>query len=147
MTNYTLRFNQVLTSGSQSSTYIAIAAIALSLLLLVVLIHQLGGIKLHLKEIRDTLSPKDEAISGNTTAANPLAADVSEHIPEDELIAVFMAAITAYEADMASTSEASIAADTRKDNLHTAVPLAAASTNWNAPSTAGFRIKSIKRVS
>ena len=143
MFNLTNLTPQLLADSLIPVQYFLIAlTVAVFVLLFVLIIHIASG-KRAIEDlgttIRDLLgtSPLTPAVASVHTAAVP------DDMSEDELVAVMMAAISAYEADTKATTSDTIAAGALSSSAsNEPYPEQAAPTNL-----AGFKIRSIKRVS
>lgn len=142
----------LLTSGDSPMEQATIAMAVAGLITLFILLYQLSDIRKQLTRFYEKWS-KDAAIreeSSNTITASARKAQptVDFDLEADELTAVLAAAIYAYEADLTSqglTEETVGTADMIQ--LAAGPERLTAPVRWNAPTTAGFRVRSIKRVS
>lgn len=151
MPDLTFALKTVLVSDAMPLEYTKIALTAAVLLVLLALLYHVSANRKQVTEISEKLSlGLNNAELSQEKASKQLTmsrSDDADHLDDYELAAVLTAAIAAYESGL-SVSEASeeISTELSANTIHHA-PVAATIPKWDAPTTAGFRIRSIKRVS
>lgn len=150
MPQFIFGFPLLMSSGNQALDYGELVLQALILLVLLIIVSRLVEISRNLKNrsSNSDLQNTATAFGAGTPSTHQLqlANDMPSDLTDDELVAVLTAAIQAYEAD--TYTSASVSDQQAITSNVSATTSASNNVNeWNAPTTAGFRIKSIKRVS
>ena len=130
----------LMSSGQVFTDYSSLAIQALILLILLIILSRAGQIRDLLKKASNITDASVPDLLANDTALGVMQSD---DLSEEELVVVLTAAIQAYEADRIATIAPSsvdhIDSDSSYSQQSETVPL--------IETTAGFRIKSIRRVS
>ncbi len=150
MFNSTFAIPAVLVSETLPLQYTLITLTAAILLVLLFLLYQVSGNRRQVTDIHEKLSKRlsqATAFDAGSAVAPAGMPSLSGEADDHELLAVLTAAVAAYEADIKSSEPTVIAYSDSETDILVTDSLTGREHKWDAPTTAGFRVRSIKRVS
>ena len=150
MFNSTFSIPAVLVSESLPLQYTLISLTAAIFLVLLILLYHVSANRRQMAEIQEKLSDNlDQTVLLNTKSPAVYSGEAVHlnELDDRELLAVLTAAVAAYEEDMQSIDNLSEKTSAANTGVMALEPVAKLLPIWDAPTTAGFRVRAIKRVS